>query len=1022
MSKKTALLVTLILFVIVAPAVAAPTNAHQARTIVQAWLNADGRPLGAYMGSGILNVQTFSGDDGRPAYYAVYLQPSGFVIVPADNMVEPIICFADDGTYNPSSDNPLGALVSHDLPNRIAAARNLQTAQAQAQSLNQQQQIFQELSAEAQFKWNELLTMAGSPSLLGISSVSEVWVAPLVQSTWGQTDLYWCTPPAPTCYNYSTPGNYPCGCVATAMAQLMRYHQQPPTYVWSDMPLQPGCSITLTQRQAIGDLCYYAAESVDTVYDPNGSQASISKVRQALPDVFGYNNAIHAWDNNNDISSGLTNIINPNLDAGKPVILGIFKDPNEHAVLVDGYGYDLSTLYHHINMGWDGYEDAWYNLPNIDCSPPGPYDSILECIYNIFYDVSGEIISGRVTDQATGTPIVDAEVTAVRSGGGTYDTTTNSNGIYAFWGIPSASTYTVSVTKEGYTFTPSNQEVSTGTSTNEQAASGNQWGIDFEGLAISSGGYCPAYSETCDEYISKVQIGDINNISGCDRYADYTDISTLICGTSSYIKVINGNDGISGDKCGVWIDWNQDKVFDSNNEMVLNSSGTGPYQADITVPADANEGYTRMRIRIQWSGTLNPCGVTDYGEVEDYNLIVTHPCDCNLVNIGTGDIDFQYPMHTHSYDSRTQVIYHADEIGLAGTITALVLDVATVPGLTMNNWTIRMKHTPLSSYPNNDLNNADWTTVYQANETIKDIGWIKFDFTTPFDYNDSNNLLVDFSHNNDDDSTNGLCKAWDSEETRTLFAYSDNKNGDPLDWSDSSNPTVYGSDNVPYLKLIVCTEGQEHTLIVTSSNPDSGVPVTMTPADSNGDSDGVTPFTRTYGHYTHVTLTAPVTADGNSFKQWQLNGGYRSNTLDTVVTMDANHTLTAVYEQILVSPMTTDLNGNGIPDFSDFSDFAQSWADDSCPPPMWCQGRDFNHSGAVDMNDLKILCDFWLWPVADINLDTKVNFIDYAILCGLWGQTSCEFPDWCNGCDLDKSHIVDINDLAQMTEYWLFGD
>ncbi len=28
-------------------------------------------------------------------------------------------------------------------------------------------------------------------------------------------------------YNYYTPGNYRTGCVATAMAQLMRYHQHP---------------------------------------------------------------------------------------------------------------------------------------------------------------------------------------------------------------------------------------------------------------------------------------------------------------------------------------------------------------------------------------------------------------------------------------------------------------------------------------------------------------------------------------------------------------------------------------------------------------------------------------------------------------------------------------------------------------------------------------------------------------------------------------------------------------------------
>ncbi len=1118
MSKRTVLLSTLILLFIAVSAAAAPATARQAQTMVQGWLKTDMQPLGAALGRGVLNVETFSDDNAQPVYYVVYLQPSGFIIVPADDMVEPIIGFADDGTYDPSSDNPLGALVSNDLPNRIAAARNLQTAQAQAQSLNEQQRIFQKLSAEAQTKWSDLLAMDGTPTLLGMSSISDVWVAPLTASTWGQTTVC-----GLTCYNYYTPGNYACGCVATAMAQLLRYHQQPATYTWSNMPLQPDCNITLTQRQAIGALCYDAAESIDTVYDPGGTWAYIWKVREALPYQFGYDNAIHAWNNNNDIGSGLINIVNPNLDADHPVILGIYQTGSGmgHAVLADGYGYNYSTLYHHINMGWDGYDDAWYNLPNVDCSYPGPFNNVTECIYNVFFNESGEIISGRVTDELSGEGISGAEVTALRSGGGTYNATTNSNGIYALWGIPSASTYTVSVTKDGYTFTPSSEGVSTGTSTHQQAVSGNRWGIDFEGSGSSPDAYCSA-SGSCDEYISEVEIGDIDNTSDCSGYANYTGISTQISGTS-HIKVYNGN-GYSSDKCGIWIDWNQDKIFDHPGELVLDSSGTGPYESDITVPVDANDGYTRMRIRIQYSGTLNPCGETSYGEVEDYNLIVIPDGDCNIVTIGTGSTEWTYPMHTYFHDSRTQVIYLANEIGPAGIITTLALDVATLPDITMNNWTIRMKHTALSSYSTYNLQNTGWTTVYQKDETVGSTGWITFDFDTPFVYNGSDNLLIDFSHNNNDYLNNGQCNASNSEATRSLYAYSDSGYGDPLDWSGSSNPTVTGSNYIPNLKLTICrdneapqlsdgmvspdsgepdidfyyyvnyydpdndtpavkdvyindtpyamtlvsgtdsngtyeygpvslsagthsyyfyfedgaggtarlpvsssytgpTVGQAgHKLTVTSSNPGSGVLITVTPSDSNADSNGITPFTRTYDHNTVVMLSAPLTADGNSFKQWQLNSVDSSNTLDVVVTMDANYTLTAQYEQILFSPMTIDLNRDGMPDFTDFSDFALSWADGLCQPPSWCQGRDFDHNGTVDKNDLQIFSEFWLWPVADIDLDSEVNFIDYAMLCDLWGQTACEFPDFCNGCDLDKSDVVDMNDLSQMTEYWLFGD
>ena len=59
-------------------------------------------------------------------------------------------------------------------------------------------------------------------------------------------------------------------------------------------------------------------------------------------------------------------MINPNLDARFPVLLGII-DPQAigHEVVVDGYGYTSATLYHHLNLGWSGTADAWYNLPTI---------------------------------------------------------------------------------------------------------------------------------------------------------------------------------------------------------------------------------------------------------------------------------------------------------------------------------------------------------------------------------------------------------------------------------------------------------------------------------------------------------------------------------------------------------------------------------------------------------------------------------------------------------------------------------
>jgi hypothetical protein len=168
-------------------------------------------------------------------------------------------------------------------------------------------------------------------------------------------------------------------------------------------------------------------------------------------------------------------MINPNLDYDNPVILGISGPVGGHAVIADGYGYYLSTLYHHLNMGWAGSTDAWHNLPNIDSSPS--FTSVDKCVYNVFVSGSGEIISGRVTDMSD-QPISAATVTAQGSSG-PFTASTNIKGIYAIAKVPSSTTFTVTVTKDGYTFEPP-QIVTTATSGG--STPGNRWEIDFHGM------------------------------------------------------------------------------------------------------------------------------------------------------------------------------------------------------------------------------------------------------------------------------------------------------------------------------------------------------------------------------------------------------------------------------------------------------------------------------------------------------------------------------------------------------------
>lgn len=166
--------------------------------------------------------------------------------------------------------------------------------------------------------------------------------------------------------------------------------------------------------------------------------------------------------------------------------------------------------------------------------------------------------------------------------------------------------------------------------------------------------YCSAGATTCDEFISGVNVGTINNVTGCGLvggYSDYTAISTQMAQGLGYPVVINnGLPTYTADQCGVWVDWNQDGDFYDAGEAVtiLNTPGTGPYNGIVTVPPTALLGNTRMRVRITYTGIVDPCGVTTYGEVEDYTIQVIpaptcpYPSTYSVSNITTTSADLNW--------------------------------------------------------------------------------------------------------------------------------------------------------------------------------------------------------------------------------------------------------------------------------------------------------------------------------------------------------------------------------------------
>ena len=87
----------------------------------------------------------------------------------------------------------------------------------------------------------------------------------------------------------------------------------------------------------------------------------------------------------------------------------------------------------------------------------------------------------------------------------------------------------------------------------------------------------------------------------------------------------------------------------------------------------------------------------------------------------------------------------------------------------------------------------------------------------------------------------------------------------------------------------------DRVLTVASSNPDSGVTISVSEPDNNGNANGDTTFSRVYPKGTTTTLTAPATVGEKTFSHWLRNGARVSNNTAIDVTLSTDTIMTAVY-------------------------------------------------------------------------------------------------------------------------------
>ncbi len=219
-------------------------------------------------------------------------------------------------------------------------------------------------------------------------------IAPLLKTQWSQAEPYWNDVPL---YDGANPDwkGLPTltGCVATAMAMLMNYHQWPkdacteiPAYdittahenvekVWHIDALPPttfdwdnmldnyvtpeGIIGTPEQQEAVAKLMRYCGQGVKMDYSPQVSLAYDQDVAEALVKYFGYQNTVQNVHRMHYSIDGWEDLIYSELANGRPVLYGGSSEDGGHAFVCDGY--DGNGLFH-INWGWGGDSDAYFSL------------------------------------------------------------------------------------------------------------------------------------------------------------------------------------------------------------------------------------------------------------------------------------------------------------------------------------------------------------------------------------------------------------------------------------------------------------------------------------------------------------------------------------------------------------------------------------------------------------------------------------------------------------------------------------
>ncbi|MET3730748.1 GEVED domain-containing protein [Moheibacter stercoris] len=194
------------------------------------------------------------------------------------------------------------------------------------------------------------------------------------------------------------------------------------------------------------------------------------------------------------------------------------------------------------------------------------------------------------------------------------------------------------------------------------------------------------------DLISNVSFKEIYNTTGCspNGYGDFTSmVATAEAGVSHPISVTVGG-GWDYESVSVWIDYNNNFQFDSNEFTYIGTGSGSVVIGSISIPDDVAPGNYRMRVRVaadvggnaSWSMACDSS--QEYGETEDYTISIIandDPSYCEpilfcgggdmITNVSFKEINNPTGCSTNGYGDYTSMIATA-EAGQSHSISVSV--------------------------------------------------------------------------------------------------------------------------------------------------------------------------------------------------------------------------------------------------------------------------------------------------------------------------------------------------------------